>query len=187
MQRLLELRGEHPDLNVVSWGYPELRERAFRLAEADVAALLGPVPSSRELLSVRFRDVQQVLYAVSRQQPPVGREVRQVSGRKLQANGLSSHVRALLSAGMTLSDRVRQFLARHHDPTFGDGIAERFREEYVAARDEDSDPDGVFMKLWKLVRLADATPALEAAGLAVLAYLFERCDIFEDPEGVAAA
>lgn len=74
----------------------------------------------------------------------------------------------------------------HPNPTYEDEIASAFKNEYKTYKMLGVDPDTIFCKLQEFTGGSErGTPADEAAVLAVLAYLFEQCDIFErSPEEV---
>jgi hypothetical protein len=69
----------------------------------------------------------------------------------------------------------------------GDNVAASFKREYEAYREVGMVPDLIFGKLQEFAGGSQrGTPRYEAAVLAVLAFLFEQCDIFESPPEVAA-
>lgn len=85
-----------------------------------------------------------------------------------------------LLGGMQKADLVGQFFNDHSNPTYGDETVAAFKSEYGNYRRLGVDPDTIFCKLQEFTGGSErGTPADEAAVLAVLAYLFEQCDIFE--------
>jgi len=65
-------------------------------------------------------------------------------------------------------------------PTKQDEIAESLRKRYEAALDQGLSPDEIFQALQKYAG-GDAVPSVphQSGVLAVLAFFFEECDIFE--------
>ena len=102
---------------------------------------------------------------------------------KIEANALSESVARLLKEGMAKSPLVADFFAQWHDETFGERLAETFKTEYRRLR-ELYPPNQIFAELQSWAG-GDrrGTPEHEFAILTVLAYYFERCDIFEEPRG----
>jgi len=184
--KLNELTTYHSSVIVRSWGYEELRHNVFTLNESDLASLLGPAPSSKDMLDVRYDNVQEVLNKIARQEPPLLQDIRPVPPGKLKFNRLSEGVQTLLTSGMQKADLVGNFLNAYPNPLYGDEIASTFNKEYKKYRGLDMDPDIIFLKLQEFAGgYVRGTPTYEAAVLAVLAYLFEQCDIFErSPEEV---
>src|SRR6266852_4372013 len=139
--KLNELAIYYGSVTVGSWGFEELRQNVFTLNEADLASLLGPAPSSRDILDVRYHDVQEVLSKIARQEPPSHQDIRPVPPTKLKFNRLSADVQVLLTSGMQKADLVGQFFDEHFDPTYGDKIAAAFKKEYNKCRRLSMKPD----------------------------------------------
>ena len=109
-------------------------------------------------------------------------EVKDVPTGKIEANSLSGAVARLLKEGMVKSQLVTDFLSQWHEETLGERLAEAFKSEYRRLRDDHFVPNQIFAEL---VSWAGGdhrgTPEHELAVLTVIAYYFERCDIFEEP------
>jgi len=179
VMRLNELAIYHRSVTVSSWGYEELRKNVFTLNEADLASLLGPAPSNRDMFDVRYDNVQQVLSHIARQIPS-SQDIRPVPPSKLKFNRLSVDIQNLLTSGMQKANLVGQFFNDYFDPTYGDEIAAAFKLEYKKHKNLIMEPDIIFGQLQEFTGGSErGTPMYEAAVLAVLAYLFEQCDIFE--------
>ena len=106
---LLELDTFHEHVGVTSWGFEELRQRVIMLNEADLAALLGPAPSSKDMLEVRYENVQEVVSHISRQEPSLFQDFRPVPSSKLKHNRLSAPIQDLLKSGMQKAGFVGNF------------------------------------------------------------------------------
>jgi hypothetical protein len=180
LEKLLTLGTVHNPVDVCQWGYEELRQKVFTLDEADLASLLGPAPSSRDMLDVRYDDVQEVLSNIIAQKPSLSQDIRPVPSDKLKCNGLSEDVQTLLTWGMQKADLVEKFFDSHPDPLYGDKIASAFNEKYRRCRALEMEPDKIFHGLLEFAGgKTRGNIAYEAAVYAVLAYLFEQCEIFE--------
>lgn len=185
---LLKLDAAQAGLRVRSWGFEEMRRVVFELNLADLASLLGPVPSRADLLNVRFPEVETVIRHIARQPDAHDVDLRPVPPRKLAANALSPAVGLLLRAGMGTSRRVKEFFLGYHDPDLGDRVAQAFRQEYESLRTTRLSPDDIFARLQLFASgVSPAPPDRQAAALIVLAYLFEECEIFERPPDEARA
>jgi hypothetical protein len=179
VRRLLELTGANPYHPARSWGYPELRDEAMRLPAGELAALFGDAPTVRTMLHLGFDDIQPLINTISHRDPPIPSAVLPVPAEKLQANMLSDSVRALIEAGFTRTRLVGEYFAKHHDPLYEDRIAAWFREQYVSLRVANT-PDDTYDRLRDLVGgVGPANASRQSAVLAILAYFFETCDIFE--------
>lgn len=177
---LLELGAVHNSVDVCQWGYEELRQNVFTLDGVELASLLGCAPSSKDMLDVRYDDVQEVLNKIVGQKPPLSQEIRPVPPDKLKRNRLSEDVQTLLTWGMQKADLVENFFRDHPDPLYGDKIASAFNEKYNKCRALEIEPDTIFRMLLEFTGgQARGTIAYDAAVYAVLAYLFEQCEIYE--------
>ncbi|MHB1628619.1 MAG: ABC-three component system protein [Bacilli bacterium] len=145
-----------------------------------MASLLGAVPTLDHMMRIDFEELKVVLLQISEQSESTEQDLRPVPQDKLNANGLSSSVQTLLKVGMARAKKVEDFLDHWHDPRLGDHVAEAFHRKYEELKRQLSVPDEIF---WALQIYAGGSeiplPKHQAAVLAVLAYLFERCHIFE--------
>lgn len=181
---LLDLGAAHAPLVVTHWGYEELRQEAMALGHAELASLLGPAPTRSGMVALGLEDLAPVLDQIARLAPVPDPDLRPVPADKIQRNMLSPAVEALLKAGMSRADLVRKYFKLK--PTLQDQIAESFRTRYAELR-ERSSPDNIFAELQRFAGGALVPePGTQNAVLAVLAFFFEECDIFERPEGVEA-
>jgi len=189
VKHLMELEQKHAPLTVRQWGYPELRHEVLQLKDEDLIDLLG-APVDEEVISrVRMEDLQPVLVELAKSEPPLEGDIRPVSGKKLKWNQLSPDAEGMLVLGMRRAALVKKFFDEWPDPTIGDRVAAGFKAQYRKLRDANAAPDDI---LAELQMYADGGvrghPRRQGAVLAVLAHLFESCDIFEElPESVAMA
>ena len=180
--KLLSLERVDSSLAISSWGYEEIRHEVFQLPENELIQLLGTAPSNRAMAQLRYEDIRVVLINVSKQEQPAINEIRPVPGDKIKYNLLSNNVEIMLSSGMRKANLVKDFFRDHPDPRFGDRVAKKFNEKYREIQKIVFDPDEIFLQLQDFTAgESRSTPGIECATLAVLAYLFEECEIFERP------
>jgi hypothetical protein len=181
LNKLLEIHGRN-GVGVLRWCETELRSEFFELSEADQALLLGPAPSAQTFAHIQLKDVIEVVNAIAQQAVPPPEAIREVPAGKLKANSLSDHVQTLLKMGSRKANLVKSFFAQWYDPELGDRVAKTFREKYESLRDAGVLGDDNFVELWHFARTGvKKSMHHEAAVLAVLAFLFEECEIFEEP------
>jgi hypothetical protein len=91
---------------------------------------------------------------------------------------LSQDVEILLKAGMSRVDLVRKYF--RVQPRRKDEIAESFSRQYGELRNDGMTPDAIFAELQRHAAGDGVpSPSRQSATLAVLAFFFEECDIFE--------
>lgn len=184
-QLLLEFEAANPGIGLEPWCLEELRQIFRALAVEDKSSWFGPGPTDATKLKLGFADLKVVLERIAALPVPLITDVKDVPTGKIEANALSDAVAQLLKEGMVKSPLVADFLAQWHDETLGEKLAEAFKAEYGRLRG-DHGPNQIFAELQSWAGGNHrGTPEHEFAVLTVIAYYFERCDIFEEPRGAA--
>lgn len=181
---LLNFNKQNPEITLESWGLEEFRLVFRKLSDDDLVAWLGAAPTEQTKASLGFDDLRPILEVLGQRAAPKDSPVRDVPMGKIEANALSESVVILIKSGMVKAPLVETFFSQWHDENLGENIAEAFRAEYHRLR-ESHTPNGIFAELqaWAGGR-GRGTPEHEMAVLTVIAYYFERCDIYEAPKGV---
>jgi hypothetical protein len=137
---------------------------------------------------LRLENVKQLLEHIILQPEPLTVDVRLVPADKLEYNQLSQAAGILRKAGMTRAEVVKRYLRGIADQTRYDRMAAAFRLRHQELKAEGRAPDDIFVGLQKFVA-GDAvpSPSHQAATLAILAFFFEACEIFERPPDVKGA
>jgi len=183
---LLEFENANPGIKLEPWCLEEFRLIFRKLTLDDLQSWLGFAPSEETKLNLGFSDLQVVLETIASRPGPPLQEVKDVPMGKIEANALSESVTILLKAGMAKAPLVREFFEKWHDEAFGERVAESFRAKYQALRAQFR-PDEIFAELQSWAGGADrGRPVHQLAVLAVLAYYFGTCDIFEEPRGLVS-
>lgn len=182
---LLGLRRANPDLEIEDWSLTELSTIADALDLAQCEHLFGTLPTADDYDGVGSADVARVIRHLETVEPSPGEEpVSPPSVDKIRRNSLSNEVLDLLVVGKRKEPLVEKYFRKHSTPAFGERVAEGFRRRYRALKETERSSDGIFLGLQRYMG-SRGKPKKQIATLAVLAYLFDRCDIFEDPEGDA--
>lgn len=178
---ILDFEKANPGITLEPWGLEEFRLIFRMLSPADLVAWLGAAPSEETKAALGFGDLQPVLESLGQKTAPLDAAVRDVPMGKIEANALSGSVATLIKNGMVKAHLVEKFFARWHDETLGERVAEAFRAEYQRLRPLHT-PNALFAEIQAWAGGRDrGTPEHEMAVLAVIAYYFERCDIYEAP------
>jgi hypothetical protein len=182
----LILNFEKDNLGIVlePWGLEELRLIFRRLSSDDCASWFGLVPTEATKAKLGFKELQVVFETLAGKAAPPSSVINPVPQDKIEANALSEAVSSLIKNGMSKSPLVSAFLETWYDETLGERLAVAFRKEYERLRGTIS-PNQIFSELQAWAGGSQrGTPEHEMAVLTVLAYYFERCDIFEEPRTV---
>ena len=185
---LADFREAHPTLGLGQMSYAELFDAVMGLTVTQLEDLFGAVPSQRTLAALDFAALRPVVTSIQRMDPDDEPPLLAPSPSKLAANDLSDDAAGMLRLGRRREPLVEAFLDRYPDPSFGEEIAEGFRNRYRVLKDEGRSAETIFVELQDFAGGMSGTAARQAAVLAVMSYFFERCDIFEDhAEGRAGA
>jgi hypothetical protein len=186
--KLLELEQKHSPIKVTHWSLEELRQRFRRIDLDALQSWFGFAPTDAAKRSLSVEELESVLHHIAQSHPPKTELPRPVPTGKIEANGLSLNVAILLKAGMEKAELVEKFFDQWHDPLYGDRLAGTFRARYIELRDQSPEigPDAIFHELhtWAGGTWASST-GLQVAVLAVLAFFFEQCEVFEAPSAGA--
>ncbi|MCQ3814879.1 MAG: hypothetical protein KTU85_10765 [Acidimicrobiia bacterium] len=179
--RLQELSDGDGPHKCEAWDYGQLRRLAFELDDEGLTELLGAAVTITELLAVEVRDVIPMLRAIEVAPAVALADVSPVPPDKLDANGLTEDAELLLLSGMRRAPAVQTYFdGQPMRPLFRDDLGTRFSSKYQSLRDADAAPDEILAALVEWVAGPALMPVQQAAALAVVAFFFEQCDIFED-------
>jgi len=100
---------------------------------------------------------------------------------KMVKNGLSTSVRGTIAMGLSISKLVGEFVEAESqiDTEFSRRLVAGFLQEYYRLRKEGFFNDELFDLMCFFSQRGFSTQAQKSAGVAILIYLFERCDVFE--------
>jgi hypothetical protein len=101
---------------------------------------------------------------------------------KMSKNGLTSGIKLLLDTGLAKTSEVRHLIENNAKINFPD-VPERLKSalnsEYFRLIEEGIRGDDLFMRLHEFSSCNNSDFRWQLAGLAVLCYFFETCDVFE--------
>ncbi|HEY9300217.1 MAG TPA: hypothetical protein VIQ31_28410 [Phormidium sp.] len=102
--------------------------------------------------------------------------------KKMLKNGLTSNVRVPLDMGLAKANEVRHLIENNAKTNFPD-VPERLKaaltSEYLRLMEEGVRGDDLFVRLHEFSSCQNSDIRWQAAGLAILCYFFETCDVFE--------
>lgn len=97
---------------------------------------------------------------------------------KIEKNQLTD-VQGYIDMGLLSVSRIEEYLNLHPDPSFADKLTSIFVEKYAVLKGEDSDHVSIFNALWDFACNGREDYSYRSAGLAILVYFFEKCEVFE--------
>lgn len=190
IEALARIGQENPKIKIGHCGYEEMLAKFRQLNLLDLESWFGFAPTMEANVNLGYGDLVAVLTHINVSPIPTTSEVKDVSRGKIEANLLSQAVADFLKIGMQKSPLVAQFFHNWKNPSYGEQIASAFKNEYMALRETAPGlhPDEIFGRLEAWAGgMANTTPTHKVAVLAVMAYLFDKCEIFEDALAVGTA
>lgn len=99
---------------------------------------------------------------------------------KMRRNGMTRRSGGLLRMGLAEAPQVRRFLEdmARYDSTFPDRLRAGFHRQYEKLWEAGERGDALFESTYAFACKHSADAKLRAASLAVVAYLFEACEVF---------
>lgn len=188
---LKRLETANPRLKFGFIGFEGFAERLFKLTPQQIGALLGPAASRSDAKNLDIETLRKLvndLAAASDAAQPEAVDLRPVPVDKLVYNKLPNHWKTLIPGGWINAPIVATYFERHPDPLTGDKIAALFKGKYSYFKAQNLAPGDIMAALFELVTgIGNVLPQQQVAAQALLAFLFENCDIFErDPQAVAS-
>jgi hypothetical protein len=100
---------------------------------------------------------------------------------KMAKNRLGPRVQRLIAIGMVNSGQVGAYIQAVEgvDSSFGNRLTEGFVDTYNSFRDRGLDGDELFFAMHSFSAQESTQFDRQAAGLSVVTYLFEKCELFE--------
>jgi hypothetical protein len=140
------------------------------------------VSLAREMPVVGFAELEIVTKAILSRPSKPNKSFRLLDPeQKMQRNQMTSKVRPYLEFGMSKAREVEKFVEQMAmiDPIFPERLRAGFIGKYIYLYSKDLRGDSLFEGLREFANGGSFDFLRQAAGLAVLTYLFEKCEVFE--------
>ncbi len=183
--KLENLKLENPEFKIGHCGYEELLIEFRKLNLAAMESWFGMAFDMEASANLGYEELQAVLQLIQVTTSSDPNDIREVSRGKIEANLLSTAVADFLKIGMQKYRLVEGFFRKWRDPKYEGRLATAFKNKYLEFRDQEPvlHPDLIFAKIEEWAGgTAIRTPTEKAAVLAILAYFFDKCVVFEDAE-----
>ena len=136
--------------------------------------------AQENLQPTELRDLVAAVVAAADANPIDLSNIRPVPAGKLDSNKFPGHWRSMIAGGWQNAHLVERYLSNHHDPLTC--MAQRFRVRYQYFKEQNLAPGTIMSALYEEVTgIEIVAPQRQVAAQALLAHLFESCDIFEEP------
>jgi len=130
---------------------------------------------------VSFAELEIVVkYLTSAPIPESGSSINVIPpGEKIKRNNLSTEVANSITVGMLQVKLVKDYLNKNPDIQFAERLKAGFTNRYMELKNEGLASDALFYELLNFTSHNPHDFTSTAAGLSVLTYFFELCEVFE--------
>ena len=184
IQALSAIQAGRPSIPCAFVGLESIASILFELDEPEIEALIGPAATFADEQNFQAAELKSlvlaILQAVDDAPLPTLAEIKEVSAAKLDHNALPPHWAQFIASGWQTAHHVGAYFARHPDPLTGERVAQQFRERYAYLRAQGLQVQVIMVNLYEMIVGKGIVPVERMiAAQALLAHLFESCDILE--------
>ena len=184
VETLDNLKNTNPRIKFGFIGQEGFEARIKDLEEVHIKELLGPSATNKDVQNLQveeLRDLINGVVAATEVRVTEPEAIGPVPVDKLDANDLPEYWKMLISGGWRNAHIVATYLDNHPEPLIGEKIAKLFSDRYQYLRAQSLAPVAIMDGLYEYVTGVGSVPtARQVAAQALLAHLFESCDIFEN-------
>lgn len=136
---------------------------------------------NKDIPNISFSELEDILKYLASDQFKIEKEYTLLlPTEKIKRNNLSNQVAQSILSGVVGANEVGKYLDKHPDTQHGNRIKDRFVAEYKKLRNEkELTEDELFWALCDFASLHSSEREKIRAGLSVVVYLFEKCEVFE--------
>ena len=176
-----KLSAENPTIKIDIWSKPDLFKLFEMMSSGAKRLMFGDAPNQSTINNLVLDDIAPVIDALQKREPVPNEPLPPPpSAKKLEKNALSKDSAEMLRTGRRKVQLVEKFFTKAGSAELGEKIAQSFRNRYNELKALELDADTIFTYLHKHVGVYPE-PSKQVAAMAILAYFFDNCDIFEDP------
>jgi len=169
----------------------DLEDVLFELPDDMIVSIVGFVPNPEKITNIEFSVVNEVIAHISQNKTAVTRESYLNApdfSKKIAFNGLSQHVANLLNTASYQVGSVDEYFSMNSEfakQEIRDNLAGIYESNTnILGNEEDGAsvniPDIIFFNILETISGTVNATAQDAA-IVLMAYFFEACDIFEEP------
>ena len=184
IEALQNLKDQNPSLNFAFFGLEAFEVSVNSLTDDQKMELFEPAATNIDAQNLQVEELRTLiehLVQVGRDEINPLNIIEPVSQDKLNSNELPNYWHTMISSGWRNAHLVGAYFINHYDPERGEQIATMFRSRYQYLKSQQLEAGSIMDNLYEFVTgIGTVLPARQVAAQALLSYLFESCDIFEN-------
>lgn len=135
---------------------------------------------TKEVTELTFNELEEVLKHLDLNKKSVSSDFKSLKiNDKINKNEFSEIVSDIILKSYSQIEIVTKYLKDHAIIDLGDRIRDRFVTEYNQITTKSQNSDDVFFELWAFACYNSSTESFRKAGIALLVYFFESCEVFK--------
>ena len=177
-----KLKEDNPTVSFKRWEFTAIWNEVEKLPESKLDQLFGAAPTLKHLDNLQYPQIIPVIERLVTEDAPPLPPIDLPDPSKLAYNQLPTDSAQLIQLGRNKTGVVEAYLNEIPDEDRPEDIAEAYRKKYRDLADSGITVDEIFNVLWVFSggEHFAGNPNGVAAVTAVMAYFFDRCDIFEN-------
>ena len=177
-----KLKEDNTGIEFRRWEFTAIWTELEKLTESKLDQLFGAAPTLAHLESLQYPQIIPVIERLVAEDAPTLPPIDLPDLEKLAYNQLPSDSAHLIELGRHKTGVVEAYLSEIPNEDRPEDIAEAYRKKYRDLADSGITVDEIFNALWVFSggEHFSGKPNGIAAVTAVMAYFFDRCDIFEN-------
>ncbi len=176
------LQQKTPKVTFKRWEFTAIWTELARLSESQLDQMFGAAPTLAHLESLQYPQIIPVVQRLATEDAPPLPPIDLPDPEKLPYNQLLHASAQLVEIGRHKTGVVQAYLNEIPNEDRPEDIAEAYRNKYRDLADSGISVEEIFNALWVFSggEHFAGNPNGIAAVTAVMAYFFDRCDIFEN-------
>ena len=190
--KLNEMRLAHSDHGFGLFGLAGFEDKIFGLHEADVISLIGMAVTAEDTRNMKLQEVADlvdgIMTAIDEAPFDENIEPKPVPFKKMEFNKIPAHWCHTIRSQIGNINLIKEYFRLHPDVERGERVAAAFKSRYVQFKEQGLAPGDIMQRLYEgIVGIGTVTNDRIVAAGAILTFLFDACNIFEDkPQEMAA-
>lgn len=179
----LEEIGKKHNVPTSIFGRERFASTVLALPDDRIRGLLGETITDYDVVDLDLTEVRDIVLKLPLAviAPANLVPISPVSVEKLSYNKLPNWWEELIVVGLRNAAVVAEYFREHPDPMLGTRVAEALRQKYLGLREQKLAPEVILDEMYHFILGSlNCRGARQAAGLAVLGFFVESCDILED-------
>lgn len=164
------------------WGADELLNQFHQISPKILAEWYGEMPTRQT--DFGFGELQEIFTYLMAFEEDILKPITPIYGNKIRENNFDMAIASILKSSFGKVERVTSYFDKQSEGKLGDRASKKFKDQYEKLKAEYQHSDVIFFQFEQWLSEGEFPPPRKRLAIdTVIAYFFEKCDIFEEPKG----